>query len=232
MDLENDLPLYCWDSFRATLSEMDQPAEYSIRWQFHFFTMWSWLVWLNSVSLSQPQGAELTSGHTGLSHSHPCSRLELGCGTKGSGWPDLVIYLENTEWTRLPLPTPLIQGWPLHPSSLLTEVPDHVWGLPQCRLIHVWAPWVSLELDHWDHSNSQVAIHFSIPYSCWPALSERSDYTGKQLSTPTPRCAGHQASHKWRRSCLCRLGCIEAQPVLFYTRPGMPFYWGTIVPNS
>lgn len=86
---------------------MHQLAEYGIRW-FHFFTIWSLPVWLNSVSLGWPQEVELASGHTRLSHSHPCSRLELGCGTKAS---NPAINIENTEWTRFPfIPTPHPEG--------------------------------------------------------------------------------------------------------------------------
>lgn len=103
---------------------MHQPAEYGIRC--HFFTIRSLPLWLNSVSLGCPQEAELAR----LSHSHPCSRLELGCGTKAS---DPVIHTENTERTRFPfIPTP-------PPGSDDLSSHHHCW-LEVSLIIHLEPP--------------------------------------------------------------------------------------------
>lgn len=200
---------------------MYQPAEYGIKWWFHSFTVWMQLAGMTQQCVSRlAQEIELTSGHTELPHSQPCSSLPLGCGTKGSRLAqpsDQYREHRRNQICLYPHPLPLLTGGQLYHKSGAY--------LTQCRLIHVWARWIWLDLEHPGHGTIQAAIHSSSPSSCWPARSERTDCTGKSLSTPTHRCAGQQASPKLDTAVCVAWSAVQPRPSLCF-RVGVLFYSG------
>lgn len=181
MNLENNLPLCYWDSFREILSKM-HPAGSGIRWRFHFFTTWSLLVWLR-VSQGQPQGVELTGGHTRLSCFHHCPGWSWVL--RVPGWPNLGMAdprdLENkTEPDFPPMGSLLSTVTTAHWRCLIINLgPIPVQANPQLGSLSL------LELDHPDHGHISAAIQFSILLMIstgWKKWLHR-----KALSTPTHR---------------------------------------------